>query len=212
MDSRSIAKLFAPLKRRIMLLCSRAVVRMTDDSTKMQELQLASLEGELHDGVERYQNYGFTSCPHPGAEAMTVFIGGDRSHGIAVVVDDRRYRMKGMKHGEVAVYTDEGDVIHLKRNRTIQVSTLHLQVDAGEDIVMSTRRFSLQAAEQAAITSPDFAVRGFDGGAQARIDGALHTTGTIASDADVQAGSVSLRGHTHPENDNGGPTGAPVGG
>jgi len=37
-------------------------------------------------------------------------------------------------------------------------------------------------------------------------------SGDITAAGDVRAGSVSLRGHVHPENDSGGPTGAPVGG
>lgn len=37
-------------------------------------------------------------------------------------------------------------------------------------------------------------------------------SGDITAEGDVRAGSVSLRGHVHPENDYGGPTGAPVGG
>ena len=37
-----------------------------------------------------------------------VFTGGNRSHGALVVVGDRRYRLKGLKEGEVALLRRPG--------------------------------------------------------------------------------------------------------
>ena len=41
---------------------------------------------------------------------------------IVVAVDDRRYRLRSLQQGEVAIYTDEGDKIVLKRGGTIEVT------------------------------------------------------------------------------------------
>ena len=61
-----------PLNRRIMLLAGRAVLLAVDEKSGLQRVQLAGLSGETLDGVERFQQYGFTSNPFPGAEAVIV--------------------------------------------------------------------------------------------------------------------------------------------
>lgn len=72
---------------------------------------------ETIDDREYMQHYGFTSRPLPGAEIIIIREG---NHYIAVASDDRRYRL-ALEEGEVAIYTDEGDCVHLKRDNTIHV-------------------------------------------------------------------------------------------
>ena len=110
-------KWLRPLERRIKQIASRAVIKLVNDSLKLQELQIVGLSGETLDGVERFQEYGFTSHPQSGAEAITLSVGGNRSHAVIVAVDDRRYRLKGLEAGEVALYDDLGQKIVLKRDR-----------------------------------------------------------------------------------------------
>ena len=117
----AINKMLAPLRTRIANMIARAVVSRVDDSKKIQIVQL-SMGDEVHDDIERVQNYGFTSVPQEGAEAAVIFVGGGRDHGLAVAVDDRRYRVKGLQAGEVAVYTDQGDKIVIKRGGTIEIT------------------------------------------------------------------------------------------
>jgi phage baseplate assembly protein V len=107
---------------RIANLVSRAIVKRVDDGKKVQALQLGLLHDETRDNVERFQNYGFTSVPLAGAEAVVLFVGGYRDHGLTVMVDDRRYRLTGLAAGEVAIYTDEGDRVVLQRGGTITVT------------------------------------------------------------------------------------------
>jgi phage gp45-like len=113
-------KLVAPLRRRVRLMISRAVLAAVNDAGGIQLVQVKLLDSEVRDGVERLQNYGFTSVPKAGAEGLMACISGDRDHGIVVAMDDRRFRLKGLQAGEVALYTDEGDKIVLKRGRIIQ--------------------------------------------------------------------------------------------
>ena len=124
--SREFAKLLAPLSRRLRLMASRAVLSLISDATGMQIVQVKLLNGEVRDGIERVQNYGFTSVPLPGAEAIFLSLGGDRDHGIVITADDRRYRIKGLQGGEVAIYTDEDKTgadhrIHFKRGKEIHL-------------------------------------------------------------------------------------------
>ncbi len=123
--------LLSNIRRRIMLMLGRAVVNLVNDTTKMQEMQITLLSGEVRDDVERVQDYGFTSVPMSGAEALSGFIGGDQSHGVVIRVDDRRYRLRGLLGGEVAMYTDEGDTITLKRGRKIKVSSGSTAIPGG---------------------------------------------------------------------------------
>ena len=110
------------LRRRVFLSVARGVIRAINDSTGIQECQVGLLKGELRDGVERFQEYGFTSVPLAGAETAAVFVGGNRDHGIIVATDDRRFRLKNLAPGEVALYTDEGDKIVFKRGREIEIT------------------------------------------------------------------------------------------
>jgi phage baseplate assembly protein V len=121
----------ASLHRRLGLVVSRAIVKLVDDAAKLQGLQVVLLDGEARATVERFQQYGVTSVPFAEAEAIALAVGGSRSHLVVLAVDDRRYRMKGMAPGEVALYTDEGDYVLLKRGRIVEVKAgTKLRVDA----------------------------------------------------------------------------------
>lgn len=118
------------LGRMIHGLAARCVLRLASDGARMQTAQVGLLADETADGVERFQNYGFTSVPQPGAEGVCLFIGGDRGHGVIIAMDDRRYRLTGLQGGEVALYTDEGDSIVLKRGNEIHITTTVLRTSA----------------------------------------------------------------------------------
>jgi phage baseplate assembly protein V len=122
-------KLVAPLKNRIMLMISRGVLESSDDSTGVQTIQASLLKGEVNENIARMQNYGFTSRPISGAEALVLFPSGNREHGIAVVVDDRTYRLKGLAEGEVALYDDQGQIVHIKRDRILIQTSKKIVLD-----------------------------------------------------------------------------------
>ena len=103
------------------MLIARGVVEAAKDDKGMQLIKASILAGEDRDNVERFQQYGFTSVPLEGSEVIIVCPQGNREHMIAIAADDRRYRLKGMENGEVALYTDEGDKIHIKRGGAIEV-------------------------------------------------------------------------------------------
>lgn len=119
--SDAFLKLLEPVRRRISLLFGRGIIRRTYDDAGIQRLQLDVLAGETRDKVERIQEYGFTSRPKEGSEAVLIFPNGSREFGLVIAVDDRRFRLKNLEEGEVALYTDEGDAIHLKRSGTIEI-------------------------------------------------------------------------------------------
>lgn len=119
---------------RFMNMFARGVVALAKSTGKTQLLQMSLTAGEIKDGMEHLEPYGFTSCPHEGAEGLAAFMGGDRSHGVVLVVADRRYRVQALQAGEVAIYTDEGDRIHFKRGRIIDIQTGTLNITATEGV------------------------------------------------------------------------------
>lgn len=127
------------LANRVRLGVGRGIIRLVSDAAGLQTAQVSLMANETRSNVERMQEYGFTSVPHPGAEAAVVFIGGERGHGLIIAVDDRRYRLKGLEGGEVAIYTDEGDSIILRRGNQIDVQTLTLNIDAAIGVNIETQ-------------------------------------------------------------------------
>lgn len=102
---------------------ARGVVKVTDDDHNMQEIESGLIKSESRKRIERAQNYGFTSTPLPpdkdgkkGAEALFVFMGGNRSLPMIVAIDDRRHRPYGLKGGENAQYDDQGQMTLLARD------------------------------------------------------------------------------------------------
>lgn len=154
MRPNDVLRLIDPIKKRIMNFFSRGVVQSCDDSKGIQRVKVALFADEIQDNVERFQNYGFTSKPLPGAEAMTIFHSGNRDHGVVIAVDDRRYRLKGMADGEVAIYTDEGDSIHFKRGNKIDITTNVLTVNASTKTVVNSPLAEVNA-ETTNVTSPE---------------------------------------------------------
>lgn len=137
---------FSRIERTLQNLLARAVVTGLNTAKKCQMLQVELMPGEPKENVEHLEPYGFTSAPLTGAEGFALFPDGDRSHGVILMVADRRYRIKGLTAGEVAIYTDEGDSITLKRGNKIEIQTKNLEAN------MET--CTLNASEKITLNSP----------------------------------------------------------
>ncbi|WP_226571240.1 phage baseplate assembly protein V [Mangrovibacter yixingensis] len=111
-----MANLFHSLHQAISNLLERAVIRTTTTTAKCQVLQISMPGGEGKSDIEHLEPYGFTSAPKAGAEAVAAYFDGDRSHGVVLVASDRRYRIKGLAAGEVAIYDDIGQSVTLSRS------------------------------------------------------------------------------------------------
>ncbi|HBX6129622.1 TPA: phage baseplate assembly protein V [Klebsiella pneumoniae] len=131
--SRSIAA----LGRRLRLMVDRALVRIVTDSLGRQNLQVQSLADETNDDVERFQNYGFSSVPPAGSEAIVVAVGGRRGGMVAIAVEDKGSRPRGGEEGDVILYHQEGHVIVLKKGglAEIRVKKINLIADDSCDII-----------------------------------------------------------------------------
>lgn len=141
------------LGRAIHGMAARCVLRLASDGLKMQACQVGLLDEETADNVERFQNYGLTSVPLPGAEGVCLFIGGDRGHGVIIAMDDRSYRLKPLEGGEVALYSVDdqephGHRIVLKRGGLIEVRGRVIDLRAEELLHLSGREVEIHADER----------------------------------------------------------------
>lgn len=206
-DLSVFSRLLAPLARRIRLMTSRCVITLIDDAAKLQGAQVMLLADEVGDQVERFQNYGFTSVPKPGAEGIYLALGGDRKHGVLVAVDDRRFRLKSLADGEVAMYSDEGDSIVFKRGRKIEVT-------AGTEAKVTAPLAEIVASTKVVLTTPLTEMSG-----DLTVGGNISSAANITADGNVadQGGAKTMadmrtahNDHHHPENNvPAGPTGLP---
>lgn len=195
----------------------RGVLARVDSKNGVQLLQGQGLAGEDLQDNELFQQYGYTSNPPAGTMLVVLPVGGRTSHGIVVATEHSTYRVKALKPGEVAIYTDEDAKIVLKNGRIIEtdcdifrVNCKTWEVNASDKADFNTPM--LTASQELTAQSQIHGNGGMaiKGGSGASFEGNVsQTDGDIATDGDVVAGSKSLRHHKHP-GDSGGTTGEPL--
>lgn len=190
---KAIQALTRGLRTQVANMVASGVVQQVNDATKLQTVQLELLADEVRAGLERFQNYGFTSNPVAPTdagqpEAVVVFPNGRRDHGLVIAVDDRRFRLQSLEPGEVAMYTDQGDKFVFKRDGTVELTCSTLFKVIGKLEVTGDVKFDAKLE-----------VVG-----DHKIDGKLDVTGditssdTITATTDVVGGGKHLKTHTHP--------------
>lgn len=154
-----INRLLLPLSSRVRNMLARAVIKAVQDDKKLQTMTLSILAGELKSGIEHYQDYGLQSVPLPGMEALVSFVGGNRNNGVIIAVGDRQYRLKDLKGGEVALYSDEGDYIILKRKNNIEFHTKHLKMFVEEDYQVQAKKIIMVAEDSYSVQTKTANIR-----------------------------------------------------
>jgi phage baseplate assembly protein V len=188
MNAADFHRAIGPLRRRVGAMIGRATLSSIDDSPQAQELQVELLDGEAHDAVERFQEYGFTSVPLADAEAVVAFVGGLRSHGVVIAVEDRRYRLRSLSAGEVAMYDDLGQVVHLTRDGIRITTSKKIEIDAGEDVLIRSAGEVKVEAESALIDAGSVDLGGAGGPAVARVGDTVAGGVITSGSSKVRAG------------------------
>ncbi len=146
-----IQRMIEAVQRRVANMIARAVVSLVADADGLQIMQLDVLEGETRTDCERFQNYGMTSRPVVGADAVVVFPGGDRATAYVIAVDDRRYRLRNLQAGEVAIYSHDGTYVLLKTGGTIEANK---PIDLVAGGVLKVAGIQVVGAQQGSISNP----------------------------------------------------------
>jgi phage baseplate assembly protein V len=150
----------------------------------IRSVQLLIDAATTRDDTPLAQHYGVASRPHPGADAVVLFMGGDRSRGVVIATNDRRHQIQ-LSEGEVAIHDDQGLKIHLTRAGIV--------IDGGGKPVIFQN-------------TPEVIMPG-----KLTTQGDITSAAKVNAATDVTIGARSFNTHTHPENGTGGGiTGTPV--
>lgn len=125
MSSELVNRLLEPLRRRLDNMVARALVSLVKEGSPLQLVQIVLAGQETLDGVERVQNFGFSSSPFPpsgtdGAQAVVLFLRGSRGNPVVVAMDDPRYR-PDLLPGESQQFSKFGQRVYLKADGSVEV-------------------------------------------------------------------------------------------
>jgi phage baseplate assembly protein V len=183
-------------------------------SQPIQSAQVAALADEVLQDVEQIQQFGFTSNPPVGSEAIVLPLSGQTSHGIIIATEYGEYRIKALAAGEVAVYNQSGASITLKNGKLIEIDceTLNIKAPAGVKIeaaagVNIDAQAGVNISAQNVNCSQEITAIGqingnggmnIKGGQGAIFSGNIvQTDGSYTTVGDVKASGISLAGHDH---------------
>ena len=97
-------------------LAFRGEIVLVNAAAAIQLVQAHGVAGEVLQGTELMQHYGFSSNPPAGSVCVVLPLGGKTSHGIIVATEHASYRFKSLKSGECGIYDDLGQSIILTRD------------------------------------------------------------------------------------------------
>ncbi|HGH3372456.1 TPA: phage baseplate assembly protein V [Kluyvera cryocrescens] len=151
-------RLLQQLARRLRLVVDRAVVRIVTDSLGRQNLQVQTLADATNDDVERFQQYGFTSFPPAGSEAIVLAVGGRRESMVAIAVEDKTCRPTGLDEGDVCLYHADGQSrIILKAGGVIEITGKAVNYTASDLFEINTAQLIIAGPAE---FTEDVTVRG----------------------------------------------------
>lgn len=171
-----------------------------NDGADTQTAQIELFSDEVVEGVERVQNYGFTSYPEDGG-VYIINVGGKGNQPVIVAVNDDKARLR-IKPGEVAIYHAEGHHIVLKAGGVIEASCTTLIANAKSSATIKTASATIDSPETKMTGNAEvignLTIGGGIGMGGAKPEkGKAKITGILEATEDVIGGGVSLNSHTH---------------
>ncbi|TCK43978.1 phage baseplate assembly protein V [Paraburkholderia sp. BL8N3] len=103
------------LARRIRLFVSRTVLSFVDDTRAIQYVQVRINALETAGDIPRYVEYGLSSNPPLGSEALVIFGNGERTNGIVIATSNGAFRVTSLKSGEVVLHDNSGQKVYLSQ-------------------------------------------------------------------------------------------------
>lgn len=97
----------------------KALIEAVADGNEIQLVKVSGLDNETQSDLERVQEYGITSNPPIGSEAVVLYVGGSKDHGIVIKTDSGEFRVQSLASGEVCIYSQFGQKILLDQNGEI---------------------------------------------------------------------------------------------
>lgn len=157
----------------------RGLITSVVESKAIKRFTASGRADEVIKDRELFQHYGFTSHALPDAETIII---NDGNIYFSIAEDDRRYRLE-IKEGEVALYDDLGQKVHLTREGIVVSSPARITAEAPE--IVATASTSCQ------VNSPIINLGGNRGDLRYLIDERIISWLTGHTHAGVQSGSAT---------------------
>lgn len=114
----------------------------------VQRVRVESLEHDVRDDVERFQDYGFAANPVEG-QGIKLEIGG---HTVVIRMDRLAERPQ-LPAYEVAIWHKEGHMVRLRAGRLVQVDCDRLVINASASVAINSPSVALSGV----LTAPTVA-------------------------------------------------------
>ncbi|HBS2747328.1 TPA: phage baseplate assembly protein, partial [Klebsiella quasipneumoniae subsp. quasipneumoniae] len=119
-------------------LAFRGRLTRVKSGLSIQQVQLKGLAGEQLQDAELFQHFGFTSCPPAGTQCIVLPIGGQTSHAIIIATENGAYRLQ-VASGEMAIYSEEGAYVHIKKGRIVETEC--------DEYLVKAKKYTVQAED-----------------------------------------------------------------
>ncbi|EME69710.1 bacteriophage Mu Gp45 protein [Paramagnetospirillum caucaseum] len=146
MVRRLIAAALQPLRDRLAMMVGRGVLAALEADGGLMRAGIKGIDDEVLGERDYVLDYGISTRPHPGAEALMLFLAGLRSNGVVVRLYDRRYTIS-LEYGEVAIHDDKGQKVHLTRTGIAVTSPLDITVASAKTLRLAGERVHIHATK-----------------------------------------------------------------
>jgi phage gp45-like len=136
------------LYRRTTMMVAPVKIVATNDEGPVHRAQI-EINGtpEVLDDVAVVEIYGVASHAPVNSDATAFFVQGNRSNAVVIGTNNQKFRLRGLKSGEVALYTDEGDEIRMARGKIVEIK-------AGEQVKITCKSALVIAEDKMRVESP----------------------------------------------------------
>ncbi len=124
------------VRSRAFSMVARGVVQLGEDNHGLRQLQVGLLANETRAGIEHMEHFGLTAAPMSGAEALVIFIGGNRDHPMVIATPDRTYRPQALNPGESCLYSAFKQTVLLDKSGNISAAA----TEPGANVTVVSRQ------------------------------------------------------------------------
>lgn len=204
-------RLRTELGRRFAAIAGRLLISKADASGQDAEgraspprLEGETFRGDYRRGVAQFQQWGITSVPLPGAEAIYLQVGGSETHLVVIGSEDPRSMPTDLEPGELALWTDEGSAVVVRRGRQIEVDGNQLDATIAGNANLKatgTGKVTVEAAsggcEVKASAGPVSLTTLFGGAVILTGDGGITLNGALSINGVLTINGEAYLDHTH---------------
>ncbi|WP_047396558.1 phage baseplate assembly protein V [Chitinibacter sp. ZOR0017] len=136
-------------------LAFRGRVTTVKNTGPVQLVSGQGLAGEPILDAELFQQFGLCTVPPEGSMLIALPVGGKSSHSIIVATEHGNYRLKILKSGEAALYSQDGAYVAVRRGRVVESVCDDFIVTAKNSVQFKTPKVETTGLINAALDITD---------------------------------------------------------